>query len=585
VCSVAHKDWAPVEGQLLTQWANEVKPDNVLPEYPRPQLVRDDWLNLNGLWDYAILPLAAEVDEYEGEILVPFPVESALSGVKRPLLPEQRLWYRRNFALPEQWQDQRILLHFGAVDWKAQVWVNGDEAGEHTGGFYPFTLDITELVREDNNELTVVVWDPTDSCGQEQGKQVLDPGGIFYTAVSGIWQTVWLEAVPQQYIRNLKLTPDIDAEQLKVEIDWTGDGPVQTEAVALDDGKEVAVARGGREFNLNLPKAKLWSPESPYLYDLKVRVQQGELSDEVSSYFGMRKLSIGEDQGTPRLFLNNEPLFQHGVLDQGYWPDGLYTAPTDAALKYDLEVTKQLGFNMTRKHIKVEPARWYYHCDKLGLIVWQDMINGGSKFKIWQHSVKPQLIKAKDNKYKASGRQHSANRDNFRKELKEMMDTLYNFPCIAMWVPFNEGWGQFDAIQVAEWVKEYDPTRWVDHASGWFDQGGGDVNSLHIYFRQLKLPKRRDQRPLVISEYGGYSLQIPGHVWHQGKEFGYRKFKTGEELEQAYTALLEDQLQPLIAQGLCAAVYTQITDVETEVNGLMTYDREVIKLSKPLKIY
>lgn len=572
----------------MTRWGKEVDPGNVLPEYPRPQLVRGDWMNLNGLWDYAIRSEAEDDGHYQGKIQVPFPVESALSGVMSPLLPEQRLWYRRTFVPPLNWAGKRLLLHFGAVDWKAEVWVNGKLAGEHTGGFYPYTLDITDQVRDDDNELVVSVWDPTDAYGQERGKQVLKPGGIFYTAVSGIWQTVWLEVVPREYIRGLKLVPDIDAEELRLAIDWTGrEKGIEFEVIALDNGREVAGAKGkGREIRLKIPSPKLWSPDSPFLYDLKVLAWAGgQLEDEVSSYFGMRKFSIGRDEGgINRLFLNNQPLFQNGVLDQGYWPDGLYTAPSDEALKYDVEVAKELGFNMIRKHIKVEPARWYYHCDCLGVIVWQDMVNGGGPFNIWQHTVKPQLIGrfvVKDNKYKKSGRQDKANRDNFRKELQEMIDALHNFTCIGMWVPFNEGWGQFDAVEIAQWVKDYDPTRWVDHASGWYDQGGGDVSSMHTYFTRLRMPRRRSQRPVVISEYGGYSFKVPGHVWREDKEFGYRKYKTRAGFQGAYAALMEKQLRPLIARGISAAVYTQIADVETEINGLMTYDRAEIKIDKP----
>lgn len=585
---MADRGWSPVEGQLMTRWGKEVDPGNVLPEYPRPQLVRGDWMNLNGLWDYAIRSAEDEDDgHYQGKILVPFPVESALSGVMRPLLPEQKLWYRRTFVLPLNWEGKRLLLHLGAVDWKAEVWVNGKLAGEHTGGFYPYTLDVTDLVRDDDNELVVSVWDPTDTYGQERGKQVLKPGGIFYTAVSGIWQTVWLEAVPREYIRGLKLVPHIDAEELRLAIDWTGrEKGTEFEVIALDNGREVAGARGGgQEVRLKIPSPKLWSPDSPFLYDLKVRAWAGgQLEDEVSSYFGMRKFSIGRDGGgINRLFLNNQPLFQNGVLDQGYWPDGLYTAPSDEALKYDVEVAKELGFNMIRKHIKVEPARWYYHCDCLGVIVWQDMVNGGGSFNIWQHTVKPQLtgrFVVKDNKYKKSGRQDKANRDNFRKELQEMIDALHNFTCIGMWVPFNEGWGQFDAAEIAQWVKDYDPTRWVDHASGWYDQGGGDVSSIHTYFTRLRIPRRRGQRPVVISEYGGYSFKVSGHVWREDKEFGYRKYKTPEGFQEAYASLMKKQLEPLLARGISAAVYTQVADVETEINGLMTYDRAEIKISK-----
>jgi len=587
--------WKPVGGNIMTRWADDIDPHNVLPEYPRPQMVRSDWLNLNGLWDYAIQARDAErPSAFNGRILVPFPPESALSGVKKPLTPDRKLWYRRFFSTPDTWQGKRLLLHFGAVDWKAEVWINDKKAGEHTGGYYPFTLDITELAEKGGNELLVAVWDPTDSRGHERGKQKLAPGGLFYAPVSGIWQTVWLEPVPESFISSFRLTPDIDHDKLTIEIETAGNSTdisleARTYKGTYEDKHEgkgaIAGEKGpcGRPLELKIPQPKLWSPDSPYLYDVVIRLVDGEgLVDEVKSYFGMRKFGVGEDsQGKKRLFLNNKPLFQNGVLDQGYWPDGLYTAPTDVALRYDLEMTKKLGFNMTRKHIKVEPARWYYHCDRIGLIVWQDMVSGGEYMKFFQHMLIPNLFRSitlKDNKYHLFGRQDKAGRDNFRKELKEMIDALYNVPSIGMWVPFNEAWGQFDAAETAAWIKEYDPTRWVDHASGWYDQGAGDVQSIHTYFRKLSMPKRRDHRPVVISEYGGYSHAERGHLWDEKRAFGYRGYKSRESLKKAYESLLHNQLGPLVPKGISAAVYTQLTDVETETNGLITYDREVVKI-------
>lgn len=583
----SNHEWKPIEGNIMTKWAKDIDPQNVLPEYPRPQMARGGWMNLNGLWDYCIQPDKEDKPcGFEGRILVPFPLESALSGVKKALMPDEKLWYRRNFTLPGEWRDKRLLLHFGAVDWKAEVWINGTRLGEHTGGYYPFSFEITEFLRDGENEILVSVCDPTDTYGQERGKQTLKPGGIFYTPVSGIWQTVWMEPVPQSYIRSIKITPDIDSEELSVEVHIEGeDDNIKIEGVAYEDEKEITLecCSAIEALKLKIPAPRLWSPESPFLYDLKIRlIKDTEIIDEIKSYFGMKKFSLGEDaNGIKRLFLNNRPIFQNGVLDQGYWPDGLYTAPTDEALKYDVEMTKALGFNMTRKHIKVEPARWYYHCDKLGLIVWQDMISGGGSMETLRHLVIPNLarrVQLRDTDHKQFGRREKSNRDNYRKELKEMLDCLYNVVSIGMWVPFNEAWGQFDAAEAACWVKKYDPTRLVDHASGWYDQGAGDLRSVHIYFRRLRMPKRLQNRAAAITEYGGYSLQVKGHVWNEDKEFGYRKYKTTEELKNAYASLINDQLKPLIPKGVAAAVYTQLTDVETEINGIITYDREVTKI-------
>ncbi len=593
--------WSLVEGNLITEWGRKIDPSKVLQEYPRPQAYNPHWMNLNGLWDYAVTPLQQEKpSDYQGKILVPFPIESALSGVKRRLSPEENLWYRRSFTLLEGWNKGRVLLNFGAVDWKAEVWINGHRIGEHTGGFYPFSFDITETLQEGSNELLVKVWDPTDSYGQERGKQSSKPKGIFYTPVSGIWQTVWIELVPNNYIKSFKFTPDIDREELKIAIDARElSSDVYIEAEVLEPGlylnKELNWdegtiayfnARASDELIVNIPKVKLWSPDTPYLYPLILRLYKGqELIQELKSYFAMRSFGTGrDDKGIMRLLLNNAPCFHNGVLDQGYWPDGLYTAPCDAALKYDLEVTKDLGFNMTRKHIKVEPARWYYHCDRIGLIVWQDMINGGSTFNLLQHAGLPNflgVISRRDDNYKRAGREDKENKDNYKKELKELIDALYNVPSIAVWVPFNEDWGQFDAKEAAQWVKSYDPTRTVDHASGWQDQGAGDIKSLHIYFKKLSLPKE-DRRAIAITEYGGYSLNIKDHLWIKDKEFGYRSYKSLESLQEAYTALMEGQVKPLVSKGLSAAIYTQLTDVETEINGLITYDRKVIKVDKEL---
>ncbi|MBT4519087.1 MAG: hypothetical protein HOC23_03700 [Halieaceae bacterium] len=575
---------------METRWTKAVDPESTLPAYPRPQMVRKQWLNLNGLWEYAVVPKEQQsVADYQGEILVPFCIESALSGLKRPLQPQERLWYRRKFELPRNWADQRVLLHFGAVDWEASVSINGHHLGVHRGGYLPFSFDVTTHLKALENELVVSVWDPTDTHWQQKGKQVLEPEQVFYTAVSGIWQTVWLEPVPQTHITRLKITPDIDSEQVKLEVFCAGEDSIRVVASVTEDGREVACAEGNvaTEMLLEIKEPKLWSPDSPHLYDLNVHLSvDGVNTDEVASYFGMRKFGIAEDAtGTPRMTLNNEFLFHNGLLDQGYWPDGLYTAPCDDALKYDIEVSKRLGFNMIRKHIKIEPARWYYHCDRIGIIVWQDMVNGGKiSVSIPQMMLGMNGWLRRDDTtqkhYTKAWREDTASRDDFEREWRETIDTLYNTTSVGVWVPFNEAWGQFDANRIGKQVKEHDPTRTVDHASGWIDQGCPDLQSHHIYFRKLMAPKVTNGRVLVLSEYGGYSLKVPGHIWRKDKSFGYRKFKSSEELLNAYTSLIRGQLIPLIPAGYAAAVYTQTTDIETEINGLLTYDRKVVKMSE-----
>jgi beta-galactosidase/beta-glucuronidase len=567
--ALAEDDWHVAKAPLMTRWAVDVSPQKALPEYPRPQLVRADWQNLNGLWDYAVRPKdESKPDKFDGKILVPFPIESALSGVMGKIGETNRLWYRRTFQWPEKWQGQRALLHIGAVDWDATVYVNGKEAGKHRGGYGELTLDITDQLNgTGEQELVVSVWDPTDAGMQPRGKQVRRPNSIWYTSVTGIWQTVWIEPVPELSIDSLLLVPDIDSGTLTISATLRGNAADATlHATALDGAQQVAQTSGpaGESLKLSIPNAKLWSPDSPHLYDLKISVQrQGKSIDEVSSYFAMRKISLMPDEhGVLRLALNNKPLFQFGPLDQGWWPDGLYTAPTDQALRFDIEVTKKLGFNMARKHVKVEPDRWYYWCDKLGLIVWQDM---PSAFETG----------AKNGDQDKAASKEAA--DQFDLELKEMIDQRRNHPSIVMWVPFNEGWGQHDTARVVDWIKAYDPTRLVDDASGWTDRNVGDVFDMHKY-PGPGAPKVEAKRAGVLGEFGGLGLPVPDHTWQNRANWSYKELKNRDDLTNAYLELL-DQLKPLIeSSGLSAAVYTQTTDVEIELNGLMTYDRAITKM-------
>jgi hypothetical protein len=535
-------------------------------------MVRKDWHNLNGLWEYAVRPKdQSRPQGFDGQILVPFPIESALSGVMKAVGEENRLWYRRTFDVPRNWLGRRKLLHFGAVDWDATVWVNGKEVGSHRGGYDPFSLDITAALKDDGpQEIVVSVWDPTNTGYQPRGKQVLKPGGIWYTAVTGIWQTVWLEPVPPASIAGIEITPSIDANTLKLIVHARGVNmethmaeKYAVQAEAFDGTKKVSsgVHYIDSPIELKLEKPKLWSPDSPFLYDLKITLSKQENDlDQVSSYFGMRKIEVEKDkEGINRLQLNNEVLFQFGPLDQGWWPDGLYTAPTDEALKYDIEVTKKLGMNMARKHVKVEPDRWYYWCDKLGLMVWQDMPSGDK----YIGRNDPDTTRTEE-----SAKQ-------FDTELTRIIEAFRNHPSIVMWVPFNEGWGQFDTPRVVDMIKKLDPTRLVDNASGWTDRGVGDVHDIHRYPGPAA-PPTEENRAAVLGEFGGLGLPIKGHTWQDEKNWGYRSYKTREELTDAYVALI-DNLRSLISEGLCAGVYTQTTDVEVEVNGMMTYDRAMIK--------
>jgi beta-galactosidase/beta-glucuronidase len=575
--------WKPAPGPLLTRFASDVKPSKVLPEYPRPQFVREDWQNLNGLWRYTITGQdAPRPTQWAGQILVPFPVQSALSGVMTNVSETQRLWYSREFEVPRKWAGRRVLLNFGAVDWDARVWVNGREVGAHQGGYDAFSLDITDALKPGANELVVSVWDPTDAGPQPRGKQVRKPHGIWYTAVSGIWQTVWLEPAAPSHVASLRITPDVDAGTVSVAVNTTAEGTDVPVEITVFDGRKKITSSGqvmnarktpGRaqgSFTLAVPDAKLWSPESPFLYDLRVTVlgANGKPADEVKSYFGMRKISMTRDaQGRQRIQLNNTNYFQFGPLDQGWWPDGLYTAPTDEALRYDVEITKKLGCNMARKHVKVEPDRWYYWCDKLGLLVWQDMPSGDRSAE-WRG---PSGVDGREMK------RSPESAAIFERELRAMIGGLHNHPSIVIWVPFNEGWGQFDTARILNLTKQLDPSRLVDGASGGNHFPAGDILDHHQYPGPAA-PAAVTDRAMVLGEFGGLGLPVKGHTWQAEKNWGYRSFTNAATLTDAYVNLLQ-KLQPMVeGSGLSAAIYTQTTDVEIEINGYLTYDRAVVKM-------
>ena len=573
--------------QLCTPWSEKEDGPGAVPlsEYPRPQMARDNWTCLNGWWDYAIRKAGTKMGSPDGRILVPFSPETKRSGVQRTLRPGEVLWYRRTISglsLPE---GMRLLLHFGAADERCAVWWNGRKAGEHRNGYLPFSFDVTEYVRPGDNELAVAVRDDTDAGHACRGKQALNPGGMYYHAQSGIWQTVWLEMVPSQHIAEIRITPRPEEEaaefllalsedtETEVAFRFEGSGPGFP---GIADSEWRFRGKSRMKFRIPVPAPRLWSPEDPFLYHF--RLQAGK--DEVRGYFGMRSFGIGTDgKGRPCLTLNGAPYFFHGVLDQGYWPESLMTAPADEAMIFDIGEMKKLGFNMLRKHVKIEPARWYYHCDRLGMVVWQDMVNGGGPVRKLLETYLPNIVPAisrhvKDDLwYRILSRHDRKARAEFEKDLLSMVRFLYSTPCIGLWTIFNEGWGQFDALRLSVLVRKEDPTRPLDHASGWFDQGGGDLKSIHNYFRPLVAEK--DPRPCVLSEYGGINCTLEDHAM-SGEVYGYQK-EDEKSFPGSFASLME-QIRRLQAEGLAGAVYTQVSDIEEETNGLLTYDRRVVKV-------
>ena len=570
-----YAQWQPAGDKIKTSWAEKIDPAKVWQEYPRPIMERADWQNLNGLWEYAITSAGqTEPAKFDGQILVPFAIESSLSGIQKRVSDTEALWYKRSFTVPAGWKGRDLLLHFGAVDWKSEIFINDVKIGVHTGGYTPFWFNITPFLKASGEQkLAIKVIDTTDKGYQPRGKQVNEPRGIWYTPVTGIWQTVWLEPVSEKHISGLRVVSDIDFGKITVNVICEKATPADmVEVTVLDGASMIATGKSaaGQNVDLSVPNAKLWSPESPFLYDLKINLyQNGKLIDKVTSYCAMRKISTKRDpNGIVRIQLNNKDYMQLGPLDQGWWPDGLYTAPCDEALKYDIQKTKDLGFNMIRKHVKVEPARWYMHCDRLGILVWQDMPSG-DRTPLWQmrqYFDGNELVRSAESEA------------NYRKEWKEIIDYLYNHPSVVVWTPFNEAWGQFKTVEIAEWTKAYDPSRLVNPASGGNHFRTGDMLALHNY-PEPRLYMFDGERANVLSEFGGIGLALEGHLWQPDRNWGYVQFKNSQELTDEYVIFAE-LLKKLARSGFSAAVYTQTTDVEIEVNGLMTYDRKVIKLEE-----
>lgn len=589
--------------QLYTEWGSELNQDKVLTEYPRPQLKRSNYTILNGYWNYNITKDSIKPAHYDGKILVPFSPESILSGVNRQLMPNEILWYERPLIIDRKYLGKRLILHFGAIDQICEVLINYKVVIQHVGGYLPFSVDITDYVIEGGNLLTVMVKDTTDTSYHSRGKQKIKRGGMFYTAQSGIWQTVWIEWVPDIHITSLNITPLVDESMVRLNINLS-------QPINHGDEKDSSIrGRQGNKNHKNMFRVDIydhgtklhsfitknttmkipiknftyWSPENPYLYDMVIST--GE--DVVESYFAMRKIEVMSDEsGISRIYLNNKLYFQNGLLDQGYWPDGLYTAPSDEAMIFDIKQTKALGFNMLRKHIKVEPLRWYYHCDRIGMLVWQDMVNGGGKYNKLLVGYLPTLFPGisgliSDRWHFLFGRKNIDGRKEWIRECEETIQLLYNNPSIVVWVPFNEGWGQFDAKKTTSLIRSLDDTRLIDQASGWYDQKGGDFKSIHNYFHPLKYTPDKRGRSVVLSEFGGYACYISGHSYSP-MVYGYRIYLSSEDLEAALQKLYQEDIEKLKEEGISAVVYTQLSDVEEEVNGLFTYDRRVCKISEAL---
>lgn len=550
---------------MLTEFGEKIDKNCPLAEYPRPQFVRNSYINLNGCWKCEFSKSSELPSDFKTDITVPFSPETPLSGVGRVLEPTEYLHYEKRFDIPSNFNKGRVFIHFGAVDQIADVYLNGVHIGSHSGGYTPFSFEITDNIKDGENRLNVTVRDFSDTKQYSRGKQKFNRGGIWYSPQSGIWQTVWLESTPKEYLHSVKITPDFDNEQVR--FDFEADAEV---LVSVYDG-DMLIAETAEKV-VRIPNFKPWSPESPFLYNVVFSCGK----DRVRSYFGMRKFSVGKDEnGKPRLFLNNKPYFHNGLLDQGYYPDGFLTPPSNETMEYDVKTVKKMGFNMLRKHIKIEPLLWYHYCDVNGILVWQDMVNGGGKYGL-EVSVLPFIgVNLDDTNYKTFKRTDASQRESYYKELREMLDALYNCPCIAVWVPFNEGWGQFDSAKAYKFIKEFDKTRVVDSTSGWHDRGVTDVISKHIYFTPIKV--KAGAKPYVLSEFGGFSHRVNGHTFNN-KMFGYKIYNSPESLAKAYKKTFERVIIPQISKGLSATVYTQLTDVEDELNGLLTYDRKVVKI-------
>lgn len=540
-------------------------------EYPRPQLERISYINLNGEWDLSHSKQGVET-KTNYKINVPFSPETSASGIGTFILqPNEKLIYKREFDLSSEFIKEITLLHFGAVDYACVCYINKKEAGSHKGGFLPFQFDITQYIQIGKNEIQLIVTDPTDTGTQSRGKQKLKRGGIWYTPQSGIWQTVWLESVSRDYVKDVKITPNIDTESVEIIVD------TESSAITIQilDGEKIIAESSNQNANIMIPNMQLWSPDDPKLYSVLIKTP----GDTVKSYFGMRKFSIGFDGKFKRLFLNNKPYFHNGLLDQGYWSEGLLTPPDDESMVKEIKLLKEMGFNMLRKHIKIEPLRWYYHCDRLGILVWQDFVCGGGPYETWKVAYLPFIgWKTNDTKYKFLNRTDESGRDEFISEMNKTVNLLKNTVSLSVWVLFNEGWGQFDSIKLTAELKKLDNTRTIDSVSGWYDQGkdSSDLKSLHLYYQKLKVPKN-EKRVIVLSEFGGYSLKTDGHVYDENKLFGYKILPNKESLEKEYRNLIEKELIPLIDKGLSACIYTQVSDVEEEINGIVTYDRKVVK--------